>query len=106
MLFQGIQPHFPEFPVMFEPTSGLAKGPRAQPAVVLAANDLTLEQARAFEDAQMLRDGGQGNIEWLGQLGNGGLASRKLREDGSASGVGEGAENGVEPNRGIVNHAV
>lgn len=75
-------------------------------AAVNAAVDFAAQQAGGFEDAQMLGDGGKGHGERPGDFFYGGFTLREARQDGPARGVGEGAEGGVQPGRGIVNHTV
>jgi hypothetical protein len=62
------------------------------------------DEAGAFEDAQVARDGGGGDGERLGQPRNGGTSVAQALDDPSANGIGERGEDGIE--RGIVNHLV
>ena len=71
-----------------------------------AAIDGAGQQAGGFEDAQMSGNGGERNLKRLGKLRNGGFTTGQAGEDGTAGGVGESAEGGVESGRGIVNHMV
>jgi hypothetical protein len=73
---------------------------------VNAAVNFALEEAGGLEDAQMLGDGGEGEGERLGELGDGGFALREAGENGAAGGIGEGGEGGVERGLGMVNHVV
>jgi hypothetical protein len=58
----------------------------------------------------MFGDRGEGDGKGGGQFGHGGLAQGEAGKDGTAGGVGEGAEGGVESGFGggleIVNHMV
>jgi len=73
---------------------------------VNAAVDLAVKQAGGFEDAEMLRDGGEGHGERYGKAFNGGFPLREAGQDGAAGGVGKGAEGGVQAGGEIVNHTV
>jgi hypothetical protein len=75
-----------------------------------AAVDFAVEQSGRFENAQVLGDGGERNIERRGELGHRGFAEGQARQDGAAGRVGQGPESGVEGSIGggrrIVNHMV
>jgi hypothetical protein len=71
-----------------------------------AAIDFAAKEASRFEDAKMFGDGGEGNVEGLGEFGDGGFALRETCEDGATGGVGEGTEGAVQSGGGIVNHMV
>lgn len=78
-----------------------------------AAVDFAVEQPRGLQDAKVLGDGGERDIERGGEFGDSGFAQRQTRKNGAARGIGEGAEGGIERNidgRGggqrIVNHMV
>jgi hypothetical protein len=69
-----------------------------------ASVDLTAEQAGGFENTQVLRDRGQGNVERFGKFGNRGFTLGQPGENGAACGIGKGAKSGIEGR--IVNHMV
>jgi hypothetical protein len=74
-----------------------------------AAVDFAAEQPCGFQYAEMFRDGGKGDVERGGQFANRGFSLSETGEDGSAGGVGQSAEGGVEMRRRrvkIVNHMV
>ena len=75
-----------------------------------AAVDFTPEQARGFENAQVLGDGRQRDVEGSGKFGDGGFATGQPRENGAPGGIGKGPERrierGVVGGGGIVNHMV
>lgn len=75
-----------------------------------AAVDFTPEQARGFEDAQVLGDGGQRDVEGSGKFGDGGFAAGQPRKNGAPGGIGKRPERrierGVVAADGIVNHMV
>jgi hypothetical protein len=57
---------------------------------------VALNQSRVFEHAQMLRDGRESHVVRRGQIADGSLAERELREDAAARGVGKSAKGSVE----------
>jgi hypothetical protein len=75
-----------------------------------AAVDFTPEQAGGFEDAQVLGDGRERDVEGSGKFVDGSFAAGQPREDGPPCGVGKcperSIERGVVANGGIVNHMV
>lgn len=91
---------------MVDPLRGGLHGFRCQAAAVNAAVNLALEKAGGFEYAEVLGDGGKGERERLGELGDRGFALSQAGEDGAACGVGESGERSVERGIGIVNHVV
>jgi hypothetical protein len=103
---QGVELVFPEGAVMFDPAGGVFHRLGIEAAAMNASVDFATEQSGRFEDAKMLGDGRQRNVEWGGQFRDGGFALGKTRENGAASGVGESAEGSVQEASGIVNHVV
>jgi hypothetical protein len=71
-----------------------------------AAVDLALEQAGGLQDAEMFGDSGERNVKRSSEFGDSGFALGQTDEDGSAGGVGQGAESGVQNAGRIVNHTV
>ena len=75
-----------------------------------AAVDFAPQEPGGLQHAEMLGNGGEGNVEGRGEFGDGGLALRQARENGAAGGIGQGPEGGVERGvaggGGIVNHMV
>lgn len=70
-----------------------------------AAVNFPAQQAGGFQDAQMLRNGGERHAERFGEIGDFGFAESEASEDGAAGGIGEGGEGGIEAGR-IFNHTV
>jgi hypothetical protein len=75
---------------------------------VHATVDFAPKQAGGLQDAQVLGDGWERNVEGRGEFGDRGVALRKARENGTARGIGKGAEGRVQGRGGgrIVNHMV
>jgi hypothetical protein len=71
-----------------------------------AAVDFAVEQTGRFQNAHVLRDGGQRNAERLRKLCDHGLTLRQPGEDGAARRIGERAKGGIQRRRRIVNHTV
>jgi hypothetical protein len=101
---------FPEDPVGFNPGSGVLHRSWSEAAAVDAAGDFAPEQASGFENAQVLGDRGQRDVEGRGKLGDGGFAAGQARENGAPRGIGKRPERrierGIVPGGGIVNHMV
>ncbi len=93
---QGIELVFPETAVLLNPGGGLLHRRGGEAATMHAAVNLTREKAGGLEDAQMLRDSGEGDVEGLSQLGDGGFPEGQARKDSAAGGVGEGGEGGIQ----------
>jgi len=62
-LRQGIELGFPEGPVGFDPRRGVFHGLESEAAAVDAAVNFAAEQAGGFENAKVLGDGREGDIE-------------------------------------------
>ena len=75
-----------------------------------AAVDFAVEQSRGFEDAQVLGNGGQRDVEGSGKFGDGSFAAGQPRENGAPCGIGKRPERGIEraivAGSGIFNHMV
>lgn len=89
-MLQGIQADIPEFAVMFEPCRRVAQRRRVKPAVMLAAHDLALEEARPFEHQNVFRNGVQRNRERRSDFGDSGRLARQPCQNGAPRGVGNG----------------
>jgi hypothetical protein len=74
------------------------------------AVDFAVEQSRGFENAQVLGDGRQRDVEGRGKFADGSFAAGQPREDGPPCGIGKRPERrierGVVAGGGIVNHMV
>jgi hypothetical protein len=74
------------------------------------AVDFAVEQARGFEDAQVLGDGRERDVEGSGKFRDGGLAAGQPRENGAPCGIGKRPERRIERSvvtgDRIVNHMV
>lgn len=91
-----VESAFPELAILFEPCGDLREwlGLQATRApLAVAAGD---HQARALEHFEVLGDGRLAHVKGAGQLGDGGVARGKAREDGTARRVSECGEDGVE----------
>jgi len=110
VLRQGVELGFPEAAIGLDPGGGILHRLRRQAAAVDAAVDFAAEQPGGFEDAQVLGDGGERNVEGRCEFGDGGFAEGQAHEDSAAGGISEGPEGRVEGSIGggrrIVNHMV
>src|SRR5262249_3446244 len=107
-LLQGVQPPIPELLVALDPRRRTLHRSRHEPAVVDPPVLLAGEQPGMLEDAQVLRDRGERDVERRRELAyrrRGPL--REVRNDGAARRVGQRAEGGVEGGGGgTINHMV
>jgi len=103
---QGVELGLPEAAIGLDPRGGILHRLRRQATAVDAAIDFAVEQSGGFENAQVLGDGREPNIERRSELAHRGFAEGQAREDGAAGGVSQGPESGVEGRRRIVNHMV
>ena len=97
---------FPENAVSLDPRRSVLNWLGSEPAAVYAAVFFTREQARAFEHAQVLGNGGERHTERFRQVGHRGLALRQARENGAAGGIGERRKSGVQRRIRMLNHMV
>jgi hypothetical protein len=103
---QGSELVFPEGAIVFDPLSRVFHWFRREAAAVDATVDFATEQAGGLENAQMLGNGWERDIERSGQFRDGRFALGKAGKDGAASRVGECAKGGIQKRRRIVNHMV
>lgn len=106
---QGVELVFPEHAVLRDPASGILHGLGREAAAVNAAVDFAFEESGGLQDAQVFRNGREGDVERRGQFGDGGLAEGQARKNGAARRIGKRAKGGVEGRAGgvrIVNHMV
>jgi len=93
---EALEVGFPDATMFLEPFGGVCEGlgfHAAGPALsVLAAGD----EAGALENFKVFGDGRLSHGEGLGEFVDGGFAGGEAGEDGTASGIGEGGESGVE----------
>jgi hypothetical protein len=81
---------------MLDPPGGVLHRVRREAAAVNTAVDFATKKTRGFEDAEVLGDGGEGDVEGSGQLSDGGFAFGQPGQDGTTRGIGEGTEGSVE----------
>ena len=99
VLRQGIELQLPERAVLFDPRSRILHRLCSQSAPMNAAIDFAFEQARGFQHAHVLRDGGQRNTERLCKLRDHGLALREAGQNRTAGGIGERSKRGIQRRR-------
>src|SRR4051812_46118325 len=93
---QSIEPFVPELAVSLEPIDRILERSRLEPAGAALGVAPTRDESCAFQDLQVLGDGGQADVERLGKLVDRHFSRGEAREDGAAGGVGQGSERGVE----------
>ena len=103
VLGESVEALFPEGAVVRDPVGGGRKRFRVETTVVDPPLAAALDESRLFENPDVPRDGGQRDIEGLGEVGDPGLSERQPREDGPPCRVREGREGSIERPE-IVNH--
>ena len=96
VLLESVELPLPELAVVSDPFGCALHRLGSQPAAMHASVLVAHDQAGAFEDAQMLRDGRKRHVVRRGQIADGSLAKSELRQDAAACGVGKRAEGSVE----------
>lgn len=71
---QGVELGLPEAAIALDPGGGILHRLRRKATAVDAAIDFAAEQSGGFENAQVLGDGRERNIERRGELGDRGFA--------------------------------
>ena len=71
---QGVELGLPEAAIALDPGGGIFHRLRRKATAVDAAIDFAAEQSGGFENAQVLGDGRERNIERRGELGDRGFA--------------------------------
>ena len=99
IVFQAIETLFPEAAIALDPIGCLLERTCFEPARTPLRLASARDQTGAFEHLKMLRDGGKGHLEWLGQLRDRDLAGGKAGKYRAASRIGQGGEGGVEVRR-------
>jgi hypothetical protein len=103
VLGESVEALFPEGAVVRDPVGGGRERFRIDTAVVDPPLAAALEESCLFENPDVLRDGGQRDIEGPGEVGDPGLSEGQPREDGPPGRVRKGREGAIE-RPGIVNH--
>lgn len=95
-LLEGIEALLPESAVELEPLRGVAQGPGIETDSMNASFHASRDQTGVLEDDEVLGDGVERDLVWLGDLRDGGVAEGQAREDVAARGVGESGEGLIE----------
>src|SRR5262245_39148574 len=93
---EAIESFVPKATVAFEPVVDLLEGAwldAARPPLRLAAPH---DEVGALQHLEMLGDGRQAHVEWLGELGDRGLTECEPRQDGAPRRIGERRKGGAE----------
>ncbi len=94
--FERVELVLPEDAVEGEPVGGLLHGRDGEAAHADAADLLLRDEARLFEHAEVLHDGGHGDFVGAYEFSDGSLAPLESGQDAAARGVAECGEGGVE----------
>ena len=85
----------PEETIVAEPVVDRAEGFGIEVIVAMAADTVFPDQAGTAKQAKVLGNRGARDGEGAGDLASGLMAAAKEAEDSAASGIGEGAEDGI-----------
>src|SRR5687767_2962490 len=103
---QPVEPPLPEVAIVRHPVGHFLQrcwGDAAGPPLRFAA---LRDQTGPLEDLEVARDGGEADVERLGELIHRRLAGGETREDGAPRRVSEGGERGAESVWHVVNRCV
>src|SRR5207237_9772148 len=90
---ERVERRAPEDPVPIEPRLRLAERTRADRALVHAPIDRPHHEARALEDANVLRHGGKRHRKRLREIADARRPAREPREDGASRAIRERVED-------------
>lgn len=93
---EALKAGFPKLAIGFEPAIGFRKRPGRQSARAALGIAAAGDEAGAFENLEMFRDGGLAHSEGSGEVVNRGLPGREASEDTASRGIGESGEGGVK----------
>lgn len=96
VVIEAIEAFEPEFAVVVDPVGDFFEWAGLETAGAPLGIACAGDEAGALENFEVLRDGGEGHFERLGEFGDGGLALEEAGKDGPAGGVGESGEGGGE----------
>jgi hypothetical protein len=97
---EAVESFLPERTAIFDPLLGDGKAFGFDAAGADAAYFFGVDEAAFFEDLQVLDDGGEGDLERLGQTRDGDGAFAEFFDDGAARGIAESVEDAVD--RGLL----
>jgi len=96
IFFEAVKALIPEGAVVFDPTGGFFEWIGFEMTRARLGIASTCDEARSFQDFQMLGDGRHAHLERLGEIGHGSVTGCEARQDSSAGRIGEGGEGGSE----------
>jgi hypothetical protein len=96
IVVEAVEALHPELTVVVDPVGGVFEGAGFEAAGAPLGFAATSDEAGAFQDFEVLGNGGHGDGEGLGELGDGGFTGDETSENGAASGIGESCEGGGE----------
>src|SRR5262245_52934598 len=103
---QRLEPCAPEMVVSLDPRCRFLQSTHAERAGPHAPDLLRGDEARLFQDADVLLHSRERHVKLLGQIRDRRVCTAELLENAASRGVGECGEGGVEGGVGILNHVV
>lgn len=105
MLFQCVDPGFPERAVAIDPVARQDEGLSLEGDQVVTSYDSAADEAGALEDPEMFGRGGERHLEGLGELRDAGLPRAKELEQLAPDRMSESAVGSIKGGS-IFNHLV
>jgi len=93
---EAVETFCPEGSAIFDPSLGDGEAFGFDAAGADPADFFSVDETAFFEDLQVLNDGGEGDLERLGQVRDGDGAFAEFFDDGAAGGIAERVENAVD----------
>jgi len=106
MGLQGVELLRPEGFVVGEPVLRCPEAMCIESDHTATSFAFAVDQVGALEDVEVLGDGGERHAVGLSDLADRLLAVGDVPQDGSAGGIGQGVEDGVERGGAVFNHVV
>jgi hypothetical protein len=94
---QAVEPRIPELLVALQPRERGLQRTALELTAHHAAGLFPLDETRILQNSEMLDEPRKRHAERLGQLAHRSFAVSELGEHGTPRGIGERAENGIEP---------
>src|SRR5687768_6980859 len=105
-LVQFVEPCIPELAVPLDPCRLFIQSAQAEPAGPHAPDLLCGNQARLFQDADVLLHAREGHVELAGKVRDRRVCASELLQNTASGGIRERGERGIEAGLDILNHAV
>jgi hypothetical protein len=96
IIVEAIEGTLPVLAIALDPVRDLFKRSRIETAWAPLSFTAAPDEAGAFEDLEVLGDGGRANGKRLSEFFDRGFAERETGQNGATGGIGKGGEGGAE----------